>query len=264
MKIQEAYREFLVELKADNPITFDETIDESTYTSFQETFTEHFLAIFTKDEKIFESKLDIFGVNLSEMWASRYWKYLQKCSVLTFLHGDITEKIKKVMPSLSSAFTEVTGKPSDDIESVLNDDQTPSKIGEIIEMIKNSSLLNVGLAFAETTDFSEIGSSFDPNNLTPEGIRENPVLRRVQEKFTNLLQSKLRSGELSQQGLAEEMQSFALKFQTLFGDLMTGGGRRSEVEPKVLLGNTPAARHARMIARMQRKLEENKNRKNSS
>jgi hypothetical protein len=131
-------------------------------------------------------------------------------------------------------------------------------------MIKNSSLLNVGLAFVETTDFSEIGSSFDPNNLTPESIRENPVLRRIQEKFTGLLQSKLRSGELSQQGLAEEMQSFALKFQTLFGDLMTGGGRRSDVEPKVLLGNTPAARHARMIARMQRKLEENKNRKNSS
>jgi hypothetical protein len=264
MKIQEAFREFLVELKSNNPVSFNETIDETTYKIFDEIFTPHFLAILQKDEKIFTSSLPIFGIDLSDVWSSRYWKYLQKCSILCFLHSDIPEKLKQIIPALSSTFSEVTGKSSDDIDEILNDDATPSKITEIVEMLKNSIMLNIALEFIEMVDFSEITEHVDPDNMTPESMKNNPALQKLQEKFKTLLQNKIRTGEISQQTLGEEINAFALKLQSLMGDMFTGGGRQSDTPTEVLLGNTPASRHARMLARMRRKLEENKNRKNSS
>ena len=264
MKIQEAFREFLVELKSNNPVSFNEIIDETTYKAFDETFTTHFLEIIQKDETIFTSSLPIFGIDLSDVWSSRYWKYLQKCSILCFLHGDIPEKLKKVMPTLSKTFSEITGKSTDAIDEVLNDDATPTKVTELIEMLKNSTMLNIAIEFIELVDFSEITSNVDPDNMTPESIKENPGIQKLQEKFKTFLQNKLRNGEISQQTLADEMNSFALKLQSLVGDMFTGGGRESNNATEILLGSTPAARRARMLARMRRKLEENKDRKNSS
>ena len=264
MKIQEAYREFLAELKSNNPITFNETIDETTYKSFEETFTSHLVSILHKDEKMFENSLPIFGVDLSDMWSTRYWKYLQRCYVLTFLNGNVLEKVKEITPILSSTFSEMTGKPSDEVDSILNDDAMPSKLTEIIDMLKDSVVLEVGLTFIEITDLTEIGSTFKPDEFTPESIHNSPELRKLQENFKSVLQEKIRSGEITQQQLGEEINAFALKFQSLFGDLMTGVGRTSDVDPSVLLGNSPEARRARMIARLRRKAEETKHRKNSS
>jgi hypothetical protein len=264
MKIQEAYREFLAELKSNNPITFNETIDETTYKSFEQTFTSHLVEILHKDEKMFENSLPIFGVDLSDMWSTRYWKYLQRCYVLTFLNGNVHEKIREISPLLSSTFSEITGKPSDDIDNVLNDDAMPSKVTDIIEFLKDSVVLEIGLTFIEITDLSGIAATFKPDEFTPESIHNNPELRKLQDNFKSVLQEKIRSGEITQQQLGEEMNTFALKFQSLFGDLMTGVGRTSDVDPAVLLGSSPEARRARMIARLRRKAEENKHRKNSS
>ena len=51
-----------------------------------------------------------------------------------------------------------------------------------------------------------------------------------------------------------------MKVQEAFGDMFNDmlGGRKADVPSAAILGNTPEARRARMIARMRRKVQENK------
>jgi hypothetical protein len=261
MKIKEAFTIFFSEVKLNNPDkVFDETIDETTYNQFSDTFTKHILKIFQKDETLFSEPLIVFGVDISDNWVPTYWKLLQRCAVLSLLSGNIEEKIKEIIPMISTFYEELTGKSSDEIDSVLNDDSTPTKVIDIINFLKESSLLFVFLSFLEVVDFSEISSemNLDHDNLTPESIKNNPAVLRLQEKFANHLQSKMRSGEVSQQALAQDIQTLMVKFQQAFGELMGVAGRQSNVAPQVILGNSPEARRARMIERMRRKLEDNR------
>lgn len=261
MKIKEAFANFFSEVKLNNPDkVFDETIDETTYSQFSDTFTKHILKIFQKDETLFSEPLIVFGVDISDNWVPEYWKFLQRCAVLSLLNGNIEEKIKELIPLVASAYGEMTGKPSDEIDNVLNDDSTPTKLGDIINFLKESSLLHVLLSFFEIVDFSEISAdmNLDVNNLTPESMKNNAAILRLQEKFANHLQSKMRSGEVSQQALSQDIQTLIVKFQSAFGELMGLAGRQSNVAPQVILGNSPEARRARMVERMRRKLEDNR------
>lgn len=261
MKIKDAFTIFLSEVKLNNPDkVFDETIDETTYNQFSDTFTTHFMKIFQKDGSLFSEPLIVFGVDISDNWVPEYWKLLQRCLLLSFLNGNIEEKIKELVPIASSIYTEITGKSSDEIDDVLNNDGTPTKLAEIINFLKDSSLIHIFLSFFEVVDFSEISTdiNLDPNNLTPETIKNNPVVQRLQEKFANHLQSKLRSGEVSQQALSQDIQTLMVKFQSAFGELIGVTGRQSAVPSQVILGNSPEARRARMVERMRRKLEDNR------
>jgi hypothetical protein len=261
MKIKEAFTNFFSEVKLNNPDkVFDETIDETTYNQFSDTFTKHILKIFQKDETLFSEPLIVFGVDISDNWVPTYWKFLQRCAVLSLLNGNIEDKIKELIPMASTVYEEITGKSSDEIDGVLNDDVTSTKLVDIVNFLKESSLIHVFLSFFEVVDFSEISTdmNIDPNNLTPESIKNNPAVARIQEKFANHLQSKMRSGEVSQIALAQDIQTLMVKFQQAFGELVGVAGRQSNVAPQVVLGNSPEARRARMIERMRRKLEDNR------
>jgi len=76
------------------------------------------------------------------------------------------------------------------------------------------------------------------------------------------MQEKLRKGDISQSVLVGEIETMKVMVQEAFGDIfndMIGGGRKAEVAPKVLLSNSPDARRARMVARLQRKMSERSN-----
>jgi hypothetical protein len=80
------------------------------------------------------------------------------------------------------------------------------------------------------------------------------------KKIKTTLEDKVRRGEFTKEMLANDIEKIKLKIQTAFGDMFNEalGGRKADVAPQVILGNTPEARRARMIARMQRKLAEKK------
>jgi hypothetical protein len=267
MKIKQAFQSFLEELKADNcGVEFNETIDDTTFNSFEETFIKDVVLIFRKDKTIFDKERPVFGINLSSIWHEKYWKHIQKCTVFAFMHGDVSSKLKDLIPLLSTAIEEVTGQKSDEVDKILSDDTSSSKITEIFDMIKNSSVLTVLLSFAETLDFTEMYANVDPENITPEIIQNSPEVARVQEKFSVFMKSKIESGEVNPQGFAGEMRQLATKLNEMFGEALNGmvGGRDENTPSQEILGNSPEARRSRMLARMRRKLEENKSKKNSS
>jgi hypothetical protein len=58
-----------------------------------------------------------------------------------------------------------------------------------------------------------------------------------------------------------EFEVFKQKIQELFGEYMneTMGTTKSDLPPEIIMGNSPEARRARMLARLQRKLKDRKN-----
>jgi len=57
-----------------------------------------------------------------------------------------------------------------------------------------------------------------------------------------------------------DFENIKVKIQEAFGDMFNDmlGGRKADVPSNVIISNTPEARRARMLARLRRKLNENK------
>jgi hypothetical protein len=88
---------------------------------------------------------------------------------------------------------------------------------------------------------------------------ENPTVKKVIAKIQNTIKEKVRRGEINQNTIASEMEAIKAKIMSLFGNIFNdalGGRRQGGAPPAALMGNSPEARRQRMIARMQRKLQE--------
>jgi hypothetical protein len=58
-----------------------------------------------------------------------------------------------------------------------------------------------------------------------------------------------------------DIENIKVKIQEAFGDMFNDmlGGRKADVPASAILGNTPEARRARMMARLRRKVGQMKN-----
>jgi hypothetical protein len=123
-------------------------------------------------------------------------------------------------------------------------------------------LARVVTSIAETIDISDLGINFeDPEELMKSFQQENsPIVEKIGRKIKATLEDKVRKGEFTKEMLSADIEAIKLRVQRAFGDMFNDmlGGRKADVPSRVILGNTPEARRARMIARMQRKLEERK------
>ena len=124
-------------------------------------------------------------------------------------------------------------------------------------------LAKVVLNLAESIDMSELGLNFDDPEELMKSFKEgqqNPAIEKIGKKIKNLLEEKVRRGEFTKEMLSADMHTISLKIQTAFGDMFNDmlGGRKAAVPGQTILSNSPDARRARMVARLQRKLAERK------
>lgn len=265
MKIQKAFKEFLSVLHSKFPEQFlDAPITENEYKLFDEVFMEDPAIILQRKDSLFDKERIIFGHDLSSVWPDiddafkkTVWKHLQLCTIHSFLHGDVSSKIDNIMQALTPLLKS-TGNYSDEIDSILGKEETKSQASEIIEFLKNSKLLNVFLAVCEGVDLSSLNEdAVDVNNL--DDFRNNETIKNLQADVLKVMQAQFRSGNISQADIAQDIQTLMVKVQSIFGDSMNDMlGTRKGPEAKVALSNSPEARKARMVARMQRKLNDKK------
>jgi hypothetical protein len=88
---------------------------------------------------------------------------------------------------------------------------------------------------------------------------ENPAIKKVITKIQNTIKDKIRRGEFDQNTIAREIEAIKAKVMGLFGNIFNdalGGRRQGGAPPAALMGNSPEARRQRMVARLQRKLQE--------
>jgi hypothetical protein len=259
------FKVFLGELRSAFPEAQFSDFSDSDVTSFEEKITPLVLRILKKDSTIFDEEFMLFNVNISPLYQKNptvFWKHIQGCSIAAFLGGDIKEKLGKLTDSLKGLWGDA-GHNTDEIEKILGTEESRSKISDILEFIMSTRIAKVIMSLTDLIDLSDLGIDFEnPEELMKnfQNIESNPMMEKIMKKVQDVLKDKIRKGEFTKEMLARDIEAIKVKVQTAFGDMFTEalGGRKAAVPSQVILGNSPEARRARMVARLQRKVEERK------
>lgn len=265
MNSQKAFKKFLVDLNSKFPdIVKSSKLDENDITKFQELFISDITSILKKDDSVFSEPKEIFGGDLSEIFKQNpdlIWRHMQPCLFSSLFHGDIKSKLKDVLPELLGAFKEQFGN-TDEIDKILEDESKTSKISDFFEYLKDSMFASLLLSVFESIDLSEI-STINPQEFIndPSKLQQHPIVGKIQGQIQTIMRNKVEKGEFTKERIMNEFEVFKQKIQELFGEYMneTMGTTKSDLPPEIIMGNSPEARRARMLARLQRKLKDRKN-----
>jgi hypothetical protein len=268
MDSREAFDAFLTYIKNTFPdvVVVTRTTDEIVK-ELEENYYPSLMQILQKDAKFFDVDRYFCGVNLTECWNTSdefqetCWKNLQICLFASFLHGDIKEKIGTIVATMKNMWNN-SGNENDEVTRLLNDEASEDHIKEIFEYISNTRISKVFTEIAEQFDISDLNLNFENPQEIIETLKnpEHPAMKKVITKIQTLVKEKIQRGEFSQQMLMSEVEGIKAKITSLFGNIFNEalGGRRSEVAPSVLMGNSPEARKQRMLARLQKKQRDRK------
>jgi len=265
MDPKKSFKAFRDELCNSFPETTFAQYKDTDPTEFEDLVTPHVIAIVKRDTSMFDQPFVFFDVDLSPLFSAKpdlFWKNFQKCAIAPVLSGNIKDKIEKIAEAVKSVWGGA-GHSTDEIDKILGTEESRNKISEIMEFVMTTRLAKIVINLAESIDISELGIDFDDPEAMMKSFQtgeENPAIEKIGKKIKNILEEKVRRGEFTKEMLAADLHTINLKIQTAFGDMFNDmlGGRKAEVPAKVILGNSPEARRARMVARLQRKLAERK------
>lgn len=256
MDTSKIFEEFCAQVFPGEEISIDvkKAVDEF------EAFYPEIVKIIQKDSSFFDVERTVFGRNLSLITdRDLVWNNLLPCLFASFLHGDIKKKADKVIGLVKNIWN-ASGQENDEVTRILNDEESQGKFTEIIQFILESRLAKIFKNLMESIDFNDLDLNIESPEQVIEMIKdpENPAIKGTIQKIQKIIEDKVKRGEINQQVIIQEVETIKAKVVGLFGNIFNDalGGRRAEVPATVLMGNTPEARRQRMIARMQRKLQE--------
>jgi len=265
MNSQKAFKKFLVDLNSKFPeIVKSSKLDENDIDKFQKLFITSITEILKKDSSLFDEPKEVFGGDLSEVFKHNpdlIWRHMQPCLFSSLFYGDVKTKLKEMLPEILGAFKEQFGD-TDEIDKILEDESKTSKISDFFEYLKESMFATLLLGVFESIDLSEISSINTQEFINdPSKIQQHPIVAKIQGQIQTIMRVKIEKGEFTKERIMNEFEVFKQKIQELLGDYMneTMGTNKSDLPPEIIMGNSPEARRARMVARLQRKLKERKN-----
>ena len=246
----------------------DYTVDQAV-NELETVYTPLVLKVLQKDETFFSEPRVFCGVNLSDYvndsTRDEIWKHFQSAIFASFLHGDLKEKLGKILDTVKGIWNS-SGQENSEISRILNDEQSEGHFQELIDYLSETRIAKLCMKLFEEIDFEDMANELNfenPNDII-EMMKnpENPVMKRIIGRIQGTLQQKLERGEFTQQQIVSEIEAIKAKIQSLFGNIFNDmlGGRRAEVPAAVLTGNTPEARRQRMLARLQKKQREKNSR----
>jgi len=231
----------------------------------EDAYLKHVVTIIKKEETFFDEERILFGINLSKLWKAggdetkeAIWKHLMVSIFASFLHGDIKQKFNKVLDIVKSMWG-ASGQENDEVTRILNDENSEGYLKEIYDYAMNTRLAKIFMKMVEEFDVSDFEAELETQDMTKlmDMIKnpDHPTMKKFVDRVKNTIEEKMKRGELSQQLIQSEIEGLKAKvislFGNAFGDML--GGRRGELAPQVMMGNTPEARRQRMLARLQRK-----------
>lgn len=237
---------------------------EGLFGYLEETFLPHVLRILKKDNTLL-AEVDLFpGVKVPWTGTDEEWKLLQMALLYSVLHGDPKEKFGKLFEAIKGL---VPGGSSqaDEISKILEDEETKDSLQEMLELVMNTRLASLIGEIASSFEVSDFGIDFEnPEEIlnllrNPQG---NEALNEIAERAKMILEDKIKTGKINQQELVREIEMLRAKFTSTFGKYLNemivgdGGGGTTGNTSAQILSNSPDARRARMLARLQKKQKE--------
>lgn len=237
---------------------------EDLFLHLEETFLPHVLRVLKKDNTLL-AEVELFpGVKVPWEGTDEEWKLLHMAILYSVLHGDPKEKFGKVLEAFKGLVPGGSAQ-ADEISKILDDEETQSSFQEMLELLMNTRLASLIGEIASSMDASEFGIDFENPEAILEMLRNpqgNEALNEIAERAKAILEDKLKTGKINQQELIREIEMLRAKFTSTFGKYLNemivgdGGGGTTGNTSAQILSNSPDARRARMLARLQKKQKE--------
>ena len=235
---------------------------EALFEHLEEVFLPHLLRVLKKDNTLL-AEVELFpGVKVPWKGTDEEWSLLNMALLYSVLHGDPKEKFGKIFETLKGI---VPGAGGDEISQILEDEETKSSFQEISELVMNTRLASLMGDIAQSVKYDDLDLDFENPEKLLQMLRnpqESPVLQEMMDRAKMVLEDRIRSGKINQQELVREIEMIRAKFQSSFGKYLNemivgdaGGGTTGNTSQQIL-SNTPEARRARMLARLQKKQKE--------
>ena len=234
---------------------------EEVLKHIEDTFLPHALRVLKKDNTLL-AEVDLFpGVKVPWTRSEDEWNMLNMAILYAVLHGDPKEKFGKIFEAVKG----VLPGGSDEISSILDDEETKNSFQEILELVMNTRLASIMGDIANSIRYDDLELDFENPEKILELLRnpqESPAIKVMTERAQEALKERIESGKINQQELVREIEMLRAKFQSSFGKYLNemivgdaGGGTTGNTAAQIL-SNHPEARRARMMARLQKKQKE--------
>ena len=237
---------------------------EELYAHLETTFLPHVLRVLKKDDTLL-AEVELFpGLTVPWTGSDEEWKLLQMALLHSVLRGDPKETFGKLMESVKGLIPGGSSQ-ADEIQKLLEDEETQSSLQEMLELVMNTRLVSVIGDIAASLETADLGLDLENPEQLLEMMRnpqESEVLKEISERAKIILEDKIKTGKINQQELVREIEMLRAKFQSSFGKYLNemivgdaGGGTTGNTSTQIL-SNSPDARRARMLARLQKKQKE--------
>jgi hypothetical protein len=238
--------------------------NEELFQHIETVLLPHLLRVVKRDDTLFK-EIELFpGIKVDWKPSDDNWKKVQMALVYSFLHGNPKEKFAKVMEVMKGAIPG-TGAQVDEVQSILEDEETQSSMSEMLELIMSTRLVSLVGDIIQSINLEEINIDFeDPERLLQmlRNPQQSEILNEIMLRARDVLQEKIRTGKLNQNELRRDIEKIRAKFQSSFGKFLNqavlgeDAGNTTGNTAQQILSNHPDARRARILARLQRKHEQ--------
>ena len=236
---------------------------EDLFSHIEDVFLPHLLRVLKKDNTLLE-EVELFpGVKVPWEGTEEEWSLLNMALLYSVLHGDPKEKFGKIFDTLKGMVP--GGEATDDISKILDDEETKSSVQEMLELVMNTRLASIMGDIAQSVKYDDLDLDFEDSEKILAMLRnpqESPVLQELMDRAKMILEDRIKTGKINQQDLVREIEMIRAKFQSSFGKYLNemivgdaGGGTTGNTSQQIL-SNSPDARRARMLARLQKKQKE--------
>lgn len=239
---------------------------EELFTHLEQTFLPHLLRVMQKDNALF-TECEMFpGIKVEWDGSEDMWKKFHMALLYSVLHGDPKEKFGKVFDAVKGAMPgQGTGTQADEIQKILEDEETKSSMSEILELLMGTRLISLVGDIVASINLEDL----DINLENPEQIlemlknpKDSPVLNDIMERAKTILEDRIQTGKLNPQELRRDLELIRAKFQSSFGKYLNEailgeeGGNTTGNTAQQILSHHPDARRARMVARLQKRQQQ--------
>lgn len=237
---------------------------EEHFQHIEDTLLPHLLRVIQRDNTLL-SEIELFpGLKVEWEGTDDQWKRLHMALIYSVLHGNPKEKFGKVMEAFKGIVPGGSAQ-ADDIQKILEDEDTQNSMSEMLELIMNTRLVSLVGDVIQSLEFADLNLNLeDPEQLLRmlQNPQENEALKEMMDRARMVLEEKIKSGKIDQEGLRRDIENIRAKFQSSFGKYINqavlgeDAGNTTGNTPQQILSNHPDARRARMLARLQKKQQQ--------
>ena len=237
---------------------------EELFQHLEDTFLPHLLRVIQRDNTLL-AEVDLFpGLKVEWEGSDDNWKKLHMALMYSVLHGNPKEKFGKIVEAVKTMIPGGSAQ-ADDIQKILENEDTQTSISEMMELIMNTRLVGLVGDVVQSLEFADLNLNFeDPEQILRllQNPQENEALKEIMDRARMILEDKIKSGKINQDELRRDIENIRAKFQSSFGKYVNqavlgeDAGNTTGNTPQQILSNHPDARRARMLARLQKKQQQ--------